>query len=81
MEYFFPFFRVDRTYISLISDIFVPQLLTFVTMENEALELQEGECYVGLTHDHLNVQNVMDRVRSPQAGAIVIFAGMFSTTT
>ncbi|KAF7520626.1 hypothetical protein G7054_g12710 [Neopestalotiopsis clavispora] len=44
-------------------------------MENEALELQEGECYVGLTHDYLNVQNVMDRVRSPQAGAIVIFAG------
>jgi molybdopterin synthase catalytic subunit len=50
-------------------------------MENEALELQEGECYVGLTHDYLNVQNVMDRVRSPQAGAIVIFAGMFTTTT
>ncbi|KAI4604323.1 Molybdopterin synthase catalytic subunit [Pestalotiopsis sp. 9143b] len=38
-------------------------------------ELQEEGCYVGLTHDLLNVQNVMDRVRSPQAGAIVLFAG------
>lgn len=41
-------------------------------------ELQEEGCYVGLTHDLLNVQNVMDRVRSPQAGAIVLFAGMAS---
>ena len=41
-------------------------------------ELQEDGCYVGLTHDFLNVQNVMDRVRSPQAGAIVLFAGTAS---
>ncbi|KAF5687413.1 molybdopterin synthase catalytic subunit [Fusarium denticulatum] len=38
-------------------------------------ELSEQDCYVALTHDHLNVQATMDRVRSPSAGAIVLFAG------
>ncbi|KAK3298500.1 Molybdopterin biosynthesis MoaE [Chaetomium fimeti] len=35
---------------------------------------QEG-CYVALTNSPLTIQSVTDRVRSPQAGAIVIFAG------
>lgn len=35
---------------------------------------EEG-CYVALTSGLLRVQEVMDRVRSPEAGAIVIFAG------
>lgn len=43
--------------------------------EDEVWEASEGGCYVALTHDHLNVQQVMDRVRSPAAGAIVLFAG------
>ncbi|KAJ2972349.1 hypothetical protein NQ176_g7206 [Zarea fungicola] len=38
-------------------------------------EASEDGCYVALTHDHLNVQDVMNRVRSPAAGAIVLFAG------
>ncbi|KAF5263398.1 hypothetical protein BFJ63_vAg725 [Fusarium oxysporum f. sp. narcissi] len=38
-------------------------------------ELSEQDCYVALTHDHLNAQAIMDRVRSPSAGAIVLFAG------
>ncbi|KAI1025621.1 hypothetical protein LB503_006790 [Fusarium chuoi] len=38
-------------------------------------ELSEQNCYVALTHDHLNAQAIMDRVRSPSAGAIVLFAG------
>ncbi|EWG39441.1 molybdopterin synthase catalytic subunit [Fusarium verticillioides 7600] len=38
-------------------------------------ELSEQKCYVALTHDHLNAQAIMDRVRSPSAGAIVLFAG------
>lgn len=41
-----------------------------------ASELSEGNCYVALTHDVLNPQAIMDRVRSPKAGAIVLFAGM-----
>jgi molybdopterin synthase catalytic subunit len=45
-------------------------------MDPSTTELQEGHCYVALTHDHLNVQEIMDRVRSPQAGAIVLFAGI-----
>ena len=48
--------------------------------EPEAQEsfLTEDGCYVALTHAPLNVQSIMDRVRSPQAGAIVLFAGAFS---
>ncbi|KAF5619348.1 molybdopterin synthase catalytic subunit [Fusarium sp. NRRL 52700] len=38
-------------------------------------ELSEPDCYVALTHNHLNAQAIMDRVRSPSAGAIVLFAG------
>ena len=38
-------------------------------------ELEAEGSYVALTHDHLNAQSIMDRVRSPQAGAIVLFAG------
>lgn len=38
-------------------------------------EIKEDGYYVGLTHDHLDVNDAMDRVRSPQAGAIVMFAG------
>ncbi|KAL8413889.1 hypothetical protein RB594_005214 [Gaeumannomyces avenae] len=40
-----------------------------------AHEAQEDMCYVALTSDHLDVQAVMDRVRSPEAGAIVVFVG------
>lgn len=39
-------------------------------------ELQEDDYYVALTHDHLDAKAVMDRVRSPKAGAIVLFAGI-----
>ncbi|KAI1163557.1 Molybdopterin biosynthesis MoaE [Nemania serpens] len=38
-------------------------------------EISEDGCYVALTHHHLQVQETMDRVRSPEAGAIVLFAG------
>lgn len=32
-------------------------------------------CYVALTLSPLSIPSMMDRVRSPEAGAIVIFAG------
>jgi hypothetical protein len=41
--------------------------------ENSSLTA-EG-CYVALTSDHLSYQDIIDRVRSPEAGAIVLFAG------
>ena len=44
-------------------------------MQEEIWELSDGACYVALTNEPLAVQPVMDRVRSPQAGAIVLFAG------
>lgn len=43
--------------------------------QDEAWEASDDGCYVALTHDHLNAQEVIDRVRSPAAGAIVLFAG------
>jgi len=41
----------------------------------EVWELSEGGCYVALSNDLLVIQPIMDKVRSPQAGAIVLFAG------
>ncbi|KAJ2902219.1 hypothetical protein MKZ38_000821 [Zalerion maritima] len=38
-------------------------------------ERNEGGCHVALTRDHLSAQSAMDKVRSPEAGAIVLFAG------
>lgn len=42
---------------------------------NNIWEMSEQGCYVGLTHDYLNIQEAIDKVRSPMAGAIVLFAG------
>ncbi|KAI0405607.1 Molybdopterin biosynthesis MoaE [Xylaria palmicola] len=44
-------------------------------MEPQSTEISEDGCYVSLTDRHLQAQEIMDRVRSPQAGAIVLFAG------
>ncbi|PVH74066.1 Molybdopterin biosynthesis MoaE [Cadophora sp. DSE1049] len=40
-----------------------------------AKELEEDGCYIALTDDLLDAKFMMDRVRSPKAGAIVLFAG------
>ncbi len=37
--------------------------------------LEDEGCYVALTNASLSAQSIMDRVRSPSAGAIVLFAG------
>lgn len=44
-------------------------------MDSHPTEISEDGCYVALSHGHLQVQEIVDRVRSPQAGAIVLFAG------
>ncbi|KAJ4321064.1 hypothetical protein N0V84_005531 [Fusarium piperis] len=41
----------------------------------DAWELSDPDCHVALTHYQLNAQFIMNRVRSPSAGAIVLFAG------
>ncbi|KAK4157017.1 Molybdopterin synthase catalytic subunit [Chaetomidium leptoderma] len=41
----------------------------------EGSSLSQEGCYVALTDAPLNLQSITDRVRSPQAGAIVLFAG------
>lgn len=43
--------------------------------KDEVWESTDGNCFVALTKDFLNSQQVMDKVRSPAAGAIVLFAG------
>lgn len=37
--------------------------------------LEDGPIHVSLTREPLNITSTMDRVRSPKAGAIVLFAG------
>lgn len=38
--------------------------------------LDEQNVYVSLTYDELNAKTTMDRVKSPKAGAVVLFSGM-----
>ncbi|KAL2167007.1 hypothetical protein VTG60DRAFT_1874 [Thermothelomyces hinnuleus] len=45
------------------------------TPQTQVSSLSQEGCYVALTSSPLNIQSVIDRVRSPQAGAIVLFAG------
>jgi hypothetical protein len=37
--------------------------------------LDEQNVYVSLTYDELNAKTAMDRVKSPKAGAVVLFSG------
>jgi hypothetical protein len=37
--------------------------------------LDEQNVYVSLTYDELNANTTMDRVKSPKAGAVVLFSG------
>ena len=44
--------------------------------------LDEQNVYVSLTYDELNAKTTMDRVKSPKAGAVVLFSGtVFSQYT
>ena len=42
----------------------------------EVTEAEEEGIFVGLTNDVLDPAAIMNKVRSPKAGAIVLFAGM-----
>lgn len=37
--------------------------------------VSESNIYVSLTYDELDAKAMMDRVKSPKAGAVVLFAG------
>ncbi|OAA75557.1 Molybdopterin biosynthesis MoaE [Akanthomyces lecanii RCEF 1005] len=43
--------------------------------QDDAWQISEDGCHVALTHAHLDASAVMNLVRSPAAGAIVLFAG------
>ncbi|KAL2015413.1 hypothetical protein VTK56DRAFT_5524 [Thermocarpiscus australiensis] len=43
--------------------------------EPQETSLSQEGCYVALTNSPLDIKPIIDRVRSPQAGAIVLFAG------
>ena len=44
------------------------------------MEVKEDGVYVSLTNDPLNITQLIDRVRSPDAGAITLFAGTTRNT-
>ncbi|KAI5203921.1 Molybdopterin biosynthesis MoaE [Aureobasidium subglaciale] len=44
-------------------------------VNNKPTELTEDGIFVALTHDTLDAVAIMNKVRSPKAGAIVLFAG------
>lgn len=41
----------------------------------QELSREEGPVYVSLTHEPLDITSIINHVRSPKAGAIVLFAG------
>ncbi|KKY28945.1 putative molybdenum cofactor synthesis protein 2b [Diplodia seriata] len=46
----------------------------------DVMHRQDEGVYVQLTYDHLDVSSVMARVKSPDAGAVVLFAGTTRST-
>jgi hypothetical protein len=38
-------------------------------------KLEEESIHVEITYDHLNINSIISQVKSPKAGAIVLFAG------
>lgn len=42
---------------------------------NDTTEFKEDDVYVALTHETLDAVAIMNKVRNPKAGAIVLFAG------
>ena len=44
----------------------------------EIMFLSEPSIHVELTHSHLDVLHTMSLVKSPEAGAVVMFAGISS---
>lgn len=42
---------------------------------NSPTEFKEDGVFVALTHDTLDAVAIMNKVRSPKAGAIVLFTG------
>lgn len=46
------------------------------TKSEEPMSRSEDNTYVGLTQDMLDPLRVMNMVKSPKAGAVVLFAGM-----
>jgi hypothetical protein len=51
-----------------------------MTDSSSKMELEDEAVHVALTYDHLDVVPIMNRVRSPKAGAIVLFAGEVYST-
>ena len=47
-----------------------------MTEAEKTMSLDEDCFHVELTEKHLDVMSIMNRVRSPKAGAIVFFAGV-----
>jgi len=68
----------SRTFWSFRKQAHLDSDSILLQLYNMAKELEDDGCYIALTDDLLDAKSMMDRVRSPKAGAIVLFAG---TTT
>lgn len=69
----------------LTLDIHVQVTAHLVTMDQRAFEgeqsLELSSVYVSLTYDPLDATALMARVKSPKAGAVVLFAGTLGIAT
>ena len=61
--------------VSYVASSFASMLPEAPSEQPKPCSLQEPYIHVELTHDLLDARIVMNRVRSSQAGAIVLFAG------
>lgn len=64
-----------HTYLQVTASIHTYYFISISVMMAAPQELTSGNCHVALTHDLLSPTAIMDKVRSPKAGAIILFAG------
>ena len=69
--------KAERVFSRKCFPMQVANALKAAEEENARQCLQDKDVSVSLTHDSLDIISVIDKVRSPKAGAIVLFAGTF----
>jgi hypothetical protein len=45
------------------------------TTSSQSTKLEEENIHVEITYSHLDITSIVSKVKSPKAGAIVLFAG------
>lgn len=68
-------YRIILVFIAQAALISFYRSSTILNLDTMASKMEDDGCFVALTHDTLDAKAMMDKVRSPTAGAIVLFAG------